>query len=239
MFKKTILFTTIFSLLFFSACSINSEKNLSIEDAKIKAEEFINANFMDPSYPIKITSIEDDAQTGLYKFVVDLGDGQTVDSYISKDGKKFFPQSYNMEELSKTLSPENENTEIGTSSDPSLSFTGFNESASFETEKKLAIYFFWGDGCPHCTTQKEAMTTWLSDYPDIEIKTYETWKNQSNGEILAKLAASYGAEVQGVPMTFIGDKYWVGFADSFELEMENKIKECLNSSCENPGQRIK
>jgi hypothetical protein len=40
-------------------------------------------------------------------------------------------------------------------------------------------------------------------------------------------------------MTFIGDKYWVGFADSLGSEMEAKIAECLSSDCENPGERLK
>ena len=55
MFKKTILFTALISLVFLGACSIKKEKNLSPEEAKVKAEQFINANFMDSENPITIT----------------------------------------------------------------------------------------------------------------------------------------------------------------------------------------
>jgi len=53
------------------------------------------------------------------------------------------------------------------------------------------------------------------------------------------MAKAYGTTVQGVPMTFIGDKYWVGYAESMETEMTNKIDECLKGNCENPGDRLK
>lgn len=232
MFKKTILFSVIFSLFFLSACGVKKEKELSLEEAKVKAEQFINDNFMEASSTVKIGSIEDDPQTGLYKFSIDLGDGQLVDSYISKDGKKLFPQAYDMKELEKTI-----NEDGGDGAE--VSDGNFNESADFNTEKKVAIYFFWGDGCPHCASQKTIMSQWAEKYPDVEIKTYETWKNESNGKILENLATAYGTTVEGVPMTFIGDKYWVGYSESLGVEMESKIEECLKKDCENPGKRIK
>jgi len=242
MFKKAILLTTILSLVFLSACSLKKERDLTLEEAKVKAENFINENFMDPAYPIKISNIFYDQQTGLYKFSIDLGEGQVVDSYISKDGKKFFPQAYDISELEQTLNGGGDNQDIA---DSSGQVTGtisnnpnFNESAGLTTEKKVAIYFFWGDGCPHCDNQKSFMAKWIEKYPDIEIKTYETWGNDSNKAILEGLAKAYGANVQGVPMTFIGDKYWVGYNDGLGAEMENKINECLANACENPGDRI-
>lgn len=243
MFKKTILFTAILSLVFLSACSLKKEKELTLEEAKVRAEQFINENFMDPAYPIEISNIFYDKQTGLYKFSIDLGEGQTVDSYISKDGKKFFPQAYEISELEKTLNGSDEGQTqadvTGQNSGSTTTSANFNESASLSTEKKLAVYFFWGDGCPHCSNQKTFMAKWAEKYPDVEIKTYETWNNQDNGAILEKLASAYGANVQGVPMTFIGDKYWVGYTDSLGAEMEKKIDECLAGKCENPGDRIK
>lgn len=239
MFKKTILFTALISLVFLGACSIKKEKTLSPEEAKAKAEQFINTNFMDPENPITITKIEDDKQTGLYKLSIDLGGGQTVDSYISKDGKKLYPQAYNINELEKELQ-EGQNAEANnTSSSTETTSPNFNEGASTESKEKVAVYFFWGDGCPHCSSQKEAMVNWPTQFSGIDIKTYETWNNDSNREMLEKMAKAYGTTVQGVPMTFIGDKYWVGYSDDMKTEMINKIEECLKDGCENPGDRLK
>ena len=237
-FKKAILFTAVFSLIFLSACSIKKEKKeISMDEAKVKAEKFINENFMSASSTAVITKIEEDDQTDLYKFTLDLGGGQTYDSYISKDGEQLFPQSYNIAELEKSLNTTtSENTNTTTTE---TNYEGFNESADFSTNKKVAVYLFWGDGCPHCAAQRDAMSAWVSKYPDIDIKTYETWKNTDNATTLENMAKAYNTTVQGVPMTFIGDKYWVGYSDSMEAEMTAKIDECLKKGCENPGDRLK
>lgn len=244
MLKKTIFLVAILSLVFLSACSLKKEKELTLEEAKVKAQQFINENFMDPSYPVEIANIEEDEQTGLYKFSIDLGDGELVESYISRDGKVLFPQAYSIAELEETLNTEESavSSEEGTTTEnvgTETETTAFNESANFDSNEKVVIYFFWGDGCPHCASQKTAMEKWISQYPGIDIKSYETWNNEDNRQILEKMAGAYGTSVQGVPMTFIGDKYWVGYADTLGAEMEAKIKECSEKDCENPGNRIK
>ncbi len=212
---------------------------ISLDDAKVKAEKFINDNFADPSYPITIVSIEEAEEKGLYKLKIDIGGGEIIDSYISNDGKKFFPQSFDIEELEKNAATETATTTGGETSSTETSDERFNEGADFDSEKKVVIYFFWGDGCPHCANQKTAMQSWLDKYPDIEIKTYETWANEENRTLLESFATAYDTTVQGVPMTFIGDKYWVGYADSLGSEMTAKIDECLTKTCENPGKRVK
>ena len=83
------------------------------------------------------------------------------------------------------------------------------------------------------------MKAWSESFPDMEIKSFETWSNAQNGEILQNLAKAYGTSVQGVPMTFIGDEFWVGYSDSLGTEMQGKIKDCSKAICENPGQRLK
>jgi len=211
---------------------------LTLDEAKIKAEKFINENFADPSAPISIVSIEEAEEKGLYKLKVDIGDGEIIDSYISDDGKKFFPQAFNMAELETNGEADQAEAVGSETSNTEVSDERFNEGADFNSEKKVVIYFFWGDGCPHCSNQKTAMQSWLDEYPDVEIKTYETWANVENRDLLESFAAAYDTTVQGVPMTFSGDKYWVGYADSLGSEMTAKIDECLEKTCENPGKRV-
>jgi thiol-disulfide isomerase/thioredoxin len=242
MFKKSIFLVAILSLVFLSACSLKKEKELTLEEAKVKAEQFINDHFMDPSYPVEIQNIEKDDQTGLYKFYIDLGDGELIESYISRDGEVFFPQAYDMAEVEDVLNGGDEQSLEEQDAIQNIETNNAGENLDIPDSsignEKIVVYFFWGDGCPYCEKQKEAMVAWSQKYPSIEIKDYETWKNQDNKEILEKMATSYGASVQGVPMTFIGDKYWVGFSESLGAEMESKLKECSNKSCENPGNRI-
>jgi thiol-disulfide isomerase/thioredoxin len=208
---------------------------ISLEDAKVKAESFINENFVDPNFPVSIVSIEEAEERGLYKINIDIGDGEIVELFISNDGKKFYPQAFDMEELASELNEEEAST---STPETAGSDERFSEGADFSSDKKTVVYFFWGEGCSHCSNQKAAMSEWLDQYPDMEIKTYETWSNSENGILLESMAAAYGQTVQGVPMTFIGDEFWVGYADSLGAEMIEKIEECEESSCENPGERL-
>lgn len=89
------------------------------------------------------------------------------------------------------------------------------------------VYFFWGDGCPHCTAQKPYVLEWQQKFPNVTFHILEVWHNQSNLQIFKEVANRYGIKPSGVPTTFIGDKYWVGFKTDFLSEME----ECLASGC--------
>ncbi len=103
---------------------------------------------------------------------------------------------------------------------------------------KVTVYFFWGDGCPHCAAEKPFLEEMQKKYPEIEIKIFETWKNPENAKLFDEVAKAYGTTAQGVPTTFIGDKYWIGYADHMAKEMEDKIKSCIDTGCVNPGDKL-
>lgn len=107
-----------------------------------------------------------------------------------------------------------------------------------KNDNEVFVYFFWGDECPYSASQKNAMDDWVNKYPNIKIKTYETWSDINNRAILESLASAYNTTVQGVPMTFIGDQFWIGYADFFGEEMQTKIDECTKVRCEDAIKRI-
>jgi thiol-disulfide isomerase/thioredoxin len=101
--------------------------------------------------------------------------------------------------------------------------------------EKVTIYFFWGDGCPHCSVQKPYLEEWKKKYGDkIEVKSYETWKDSNNVALFKQVANAYGVEARGVPTTFIGEKNWIGFSSSMASEMENYIQKCIEDKCISP-----
>lgn len=105
-------------------------------------------------------------------------------------------------------------------------------------DAKATLYYFWGDGCPHCEVQKVFLEKMQDKYPELEIKMYETWKNRSNAQILQNMAEAYGTRASGVPMTFIGDfSPTVGFSSSMEQDMEDKIIFCLEEGCPDPSNK--
>ena len=111
------------------------------------------------------------------------------------------------------------------------------ESNDNNFEEHLTIYFFWGDGCPYCELQKEFLEEVEEKYPEMEIKSYEVWFNQENQAILREFAERFGVQATGVPITFIGEDYWVGFSPAIERDMIETIESCI-SECQIDEERL-
>ncbi|MFP4423945.1 MAG: glutaredoxin family protein [Candidatus Woesearchaeota archaeon] len=103
--------------------------------------------------------------------------------------------------------------------------------------EKVTVYFFWGDGCPHCATEKTFLEQMESKYP-IEVKMFETYKNPENAQYFQEFAQAHEFQARGVPATFIGEEHWVGFAERMKEEMEEKIKDCIDNGCPDPGDKV-
>lgn len=100
----------------------------------------------------------------------------------------------------------------------------------------IKAYVFHGIGCPHCAQEKEFLYDIIKpEYPNLEIKEYEVYKNRQNGLFLQKVGKELGVNVSGVPVLVIGDKAFVGYLEGVtSKEIEVKIAECSLSSCPDP-----
>jgi len=90
-------------------------------------------------------------------------------------------------------------------------------------QNKPVIYFFWSPGCPHCLTEKAFLEGLEKKCPQVEIKQYEFSKNI---ELMREFYQDYKVRPQEqgfVPLTFIGDKYFVGFSERIGQEIENYV----------------
>ncbi len=109
-------------------------------------------------------------------------------------------------------------------------------ASSVSAGESTTIYFFWGDGCPHCAAQKPFLEEMENKYPELEVKMFETWKDEDNFELFQEVAETYGIQARGVPTTFIGDfEPIVGYADRMDDDIEAKIVECIEEGCIDPG----
>ncbi|RJO59660.1 hypothetical protein C4546_01060 [Candidatus Parcubacteria bacterium] len=89
----------------------------------------------------------------------------------------------------------------------------FTASLPLMTQAKAVdIYFFWGDGCPHCAKEKIFLEQLQKQYgDDINIQMYEIYFNVENRELWEKMTLEKGLQASGVPTTFIGSEMLVGF----------------------------
>lgn len=78
--------------------SLFKNKNeLNVEEAKTKAADFIDNNLVQPGSKVTIKDVTE--EDGLYKMTVVTASGQEVVSYLSKDGKRFYPQVIDIAEV--------------------------------------------------------------------------------------------------------------------------------------------
>lgn len=94
-----------------------------------------------------------------------------------------------------------------------------------EESKEVKIYFFRGEGCPHCQEAEEWFKSIEEEYGSyFEVVDYETWNDENNAELMQKVAKARGEQAEGVPYIIVGDKSWSGFTESYEQEIIDQIK---------------
>jgi cytochrome c biogenesis protein CcdA/glutaredoxin len=104
-------------------------------------------------------------------------------------------------------------------------------------QNHVCIYFFYGIGCPHCAKVEPYLEQLEEKYPEIEIKRFEVYYNQTNQELFNKFCDAYCVDIRGVPIVFIGNKFLVGDVPIIS-NLENEIKKCLVSNCTCPEETL-
>jgi thiol-disulfide isomerase/thioredoxin len=108
-----------------------------------------------------------------------------------------------------------------------------------QSGQPVTIYFFWGDGCPHCAAAEPFLADLAARYPNVVIRDYELWNHPENRDSLIKMAAKFGFEPTAVPTIFIGDRYWVGFAeDTIGAEIAATVAACVQAGCPDAGRGV-
>ena len=99
------------------------------------------------------------------------------------------------------------------------------EKDLFYQKKKVNIYLFWGDGCPHCEAELKYLDSIVDKYGKyFNIFALETWHNKDNKKLYKKLAEKMDAEANGVPFTIIGNKTFSGYSEEMNDEIIKAIK---------------
>ena len=97
------------------------------------------------------------------------------------------------------------------------------------------VYFFWGDGCPHCEEEKQFLNEMKKKYPRMKVIDYEVWYNKENAALLSKMAKAFDLKASGVPVTVIGEHAFMGFSRHSRQEIEGAILECATVRCIDPS----
>lgn len=104
-----------------------------------------------------------------------------------------------------------------------LSFV-FVLPVSAKEVSNITLYLFYGDGCPHCASEKEFLSAIENKYENLDIVQYEVWYNNDNQRLLSDVKEQLDIATNGVPVTVIGEKVIVGWSKASEEKLENIIE---------------
>jgi thiol-disulfide isomerase/thioredoxin len=90
-------------------------------------------------------------------------------------------------------------------------FSSLSLAQETNQSKEINIYFFWAEGCPHCSAEKVFLSKLDEKYDNLDIHILEVTKSRENAELLAKIGNELNADVSGVPFTVIGKQYFIGW----------------------------
>lgn len=232
-------------------CSASSEFSKVLEDFKNKYQiSFYEMSFSN----MKATSLYDDIK--YYPSFIIFKEGKAIDYldansekdtkyYKTVEGfKEWFgdyvilkaANNYNSSNNDHNQEDNNqiENNNQDNNLEPNIPENN-REDAKLEdityNANKINIYFFWGNGCPHCEAEHEFFDSIEEQYGKYyNLHTFEVWYNQENADLLNKLASKMDKEIDGVPFTIIGNKVFGGFTLAYKQDMINAIKNQYKNS---------
>ncbi len=124
----------------------------------------------------------------------------------------------------------------------SLIFFVFLASPLFaqENQDQIDIYFFYGDGCPHCAKEKIFLKNLEEKDPDVNVNSYEVWYNKDNQKLLREIAKQLDIRTSGVPITIVNSQLLYGYLSDQTTgkRIEEIVDFCKINECEDPVKGI-
>lgn len=107
---------------------------------------------------------------------------------------------------------------------------------AFASEHKVDLYFFYGEGCPHCAKEKILLNRLEKEDKRVQIHRYEVWSNKENAKLMSDLSKEYGWNVRGVPFTVVGNQTISGYLndETTGKQIIDAINKCSEIECKNP-----
>jgi hypothetical protein len=93
-------------------------------------------------------------------------------------------------------------------------------------EESAELNLFYSPTCPHCHEEMKFLEYVIGDkYPDFEINQFSLTE-EKNLDLMRDYFIEYKVPQDifgGVPITFIGEKYYIGFNDDIARQIENQV----------------
>ncbi|MFA6391667.1 MAG: hypothetical protein WCW66_02825 [Patescibacteria group bacterium] len=105
-----------------------------------------------------------------------------------------------------------------------------------KAQENINIYFFWGNGCPHCAKEEPFLEQLKEKYSNVEIRDFEVWYNKDNQKLLQSVSRVLDENISGVPFTVIGEQTFSGYLsdETTGASIEEAVVACTTKVCADP-----
>lgn len=103
----------------------------------------------------------------------------------------------------------------------------------YAQERQVNVYFFWGEGCPHCAHEKPFLERLEKKYPEVKVYDYEVWNSGDNRKLLIEVGEKLNTNVSGVPFTVVGEQHFTGWLseETTGAAIEDAVQCVLKDGC--------
>lgn len=181
---------------------------ISSEEAGEKVINFIDQNILRGRATASLIEVLED--NGLYKIKFSI-EGQEIESYLTRDGKLFFPEAIDLSEAQPAA------VETGlTIGDFAVS----DEEVCKENGKPI-VYFFGSEGCSHCKWEHPVIEEVAGKFGD-QIAFHNNMDTDNDMDVFQKYSTG------GIPTLVLGCKYYrIGSGETLGEEEEAKVLTAL------------
>jgi glutaredoxin len=103
-------------------------------------------------------------------------------------------------------------------------------AATPTSETGVTIYYFWGDGCPHCAELRPFLDE-LARLPGVDLAAYEVWHDDASRGLFERVAKAHDIGADGVPAVFVAGGAWVGDSDAYRKAIAATVEKCAAGGC--------
>lgn len=95
--------------------------------------------------------------------------------------------------------------------------------SNVSAKEEIKLYFFHGDGCPHCAEEEKYLEKLEKKYKNLKVVEYEVWKHKDNSFLMKRVGQKFDINANSVPLTIISSTAISGFSESTEAKIERAI----------------
>lgn len=96
------------------------------------------------------------------------------------------------------------------------------------TSEDYIIYYFMGDGCPHCAIIEPYIHEIAAKYPQFTLVELEIYHNATNQALFGEFNQRYGVKDPLIPAVFLADTAMIA-EDEIQANLEPTIQRVLAS----------